>query len=562
MIVRILLLILTQFSLYPCFVAIERAVATVQRKSLGRNAGTFTSDLPELSKKTIRELQNREKSLVREFLKSKLAITPQASKERISMSVELLSSLTLGTQLDLPSFAELVTQAIVMNNLSGLTSHIKAIKEDVESLITSATNMVAILNGKSGDKDEESKNIILMQERLVKNATDLRNRLNSSLKVLFLPLKFSALSLAIFHNSVDCFKYLLENELYEDVPETSLHWKLNPIHYACFNDNEEILQLLISKKFDCKRSSHLGLQPVHCSALADSVHCIKILADMGIDLNEVADKSGNTPLHFAVINQNSKVIAFLLNSKAKINVRNYDGFTPLHLAVLQTQDDFELLSAKDSKAKAEQSTSSSTDSTSFASSSSMIEKIDNNNTSATCLNLLLRAKADTSIANNGGTFPLHSAVFQNNVEHVEALLKAGADADVKTATNGVTPLFIAAARENISICTLLLKFGANINVHTFDGMTPLHHVADKGKDTALAFLIANKANIEAKDSHGSTPLHYAVLGNAKCVKILIAAGAKNDVKNNDGIIPFTIARSKPNNNEVIAELGYWGCLIQ
>lgn len=55
--------------------------------------------------------------------------------------------------------------------------------------------------------------------------------------------------------------------------------------------------------------------------------------EMGLDIDAV-DGSGNTPLHLAVSNKKQSSVRFLLSMNAELNVKNKEGQTPLHSAVL------------------------------------------------------------------------------------------------------------------------------------------------------------------------------------------------------------------------------------
>ncbi len=75
----------------------------------------------------------------------------------------------------------------------------------------------------------------------------------------------------------------------------------------------------------------------------------------------------------------------------------------------------------------------------------------------------------------GGPFgspPIHAAVFEQNVEIVEALLNAGADTE-SVNQFGETALIEAVKWENIAIVTLLIEAGANLDVENRFGHTPL-----------------------------------------------------------------------------------------
>ena len=64
----------------------------------------------------------------------------------------------------------------------------------------------------------------------------------------------------------------------------------------------------------------------------------------------------------------------------------------------------------------------------------------------------IRSVKDTGIS---GDTPLHAVVFWNNVEALEALLAAGADANA-IGEMGKTPMHYAVASENLEIARILL----------------------------------------------------------------------------------------------------------
>lgn len=75
------------------------------------------------------------------------------------------------------------------------------------------------------------------------------------------------------------------------------------------------------------------------------------------------------------------------------------------------------------------------------------------------------------------TSPLHDAAENGTVADVTALLKAGADPNVRT-EDGWTPLHEAASQsDNPAVITALLEAGANPNAQNRLLYTPLHHAA-------------------------------------------------------------------------------------
>ena len=77
--------------------------------------------------------------------------------------------------------------------------------------------------------------------------------------------------------------------------------------------------------------------------------------------------------------------------------------------------------------------------------------------------LLLAAGADVKAATREGAItPLFMACTNGSAAMIEALLKAGADAN-STKSNGTTPLMIAAASGSADAVKVLLDHGAEVN---------------------------------------------------------------------------------------------------
>ncbi len=126
---------------------------------------------------------------------------------------------------------------------------------------------------------------------------------------------------------------------------------------------------------------------------------------------------------------------------------------------------------------------------------------------------------------------LAKAIFEDNVDLVNAIIKEGAELDFVDEL-GMTPLMHAVEQENIRLVELLIGLGANINKSGSGGFTALHHAVDisidgtiqtRGKQgeepvSIISFLIEHGADISAKTEDGETPLDFA--NNYKSSKII------------------------------------------
>lgn len=94
------------------------------------------------------------------------------------------------------------------------------------------------------------------------------------------------------------------------------------------------------------------------------------------------------------------------------------------------------------------------------------------------------------------------------------------------------------------------------------GMMPIHLAATNSNPGALKVLIAAGANVNAKDDDGRTPLHMAAYSNRiENAKLLLEAGADVEAKTAAGRTPLSLAR-KSRSDELAGLISLWilkGC---
>ncbi len=170
----------------------------------------------------------------------------------------------------------------------------------------------------------------------------------------------------------------------------------------------------------------------------------------------------------------------------------------------------------------------------------------------------------------GGYTRLQQAILQNNVKKVKALIKAGADPNLR-GNLLFPPLHYALDKDRHEIALLLLSAGADVNLQDGEGRTPLYHAAAQGQEgfvrallkmgahpdtadysgkaplhvlsSALPELVAvfakHGANLNVQDAAGDTPLHVH-LDKTQMAEGLLSAGANPNLKNRKGLSPYMI----------------------
>lgn len=122
---------------------------------------------------------------------------------------------------------------------------------------------------------------------------------------------------------------------------------------------------------------------------------------------------------------------------------------------------------------------------------------------------------------------LETAVDRNDVEICEQLLQHGAGLNLtQQSPPKSTPLHRAARRGDKRLVSLMLEWGAYVNITNSKSQTPLHHAAKSGRLDIIKILIAASASVVAVDNHGQTALFAAcTFAQTDAVKLLWARGS-------------------------------------
>ncbi|WP_253299791.1 ankyrin repeat domain-containing protein [Wolbachia endosymbiont of Chironomus riparius] len=208
-------------------------------------------------------------------------------------------------------------------------------------------------------------------------------------------------------------------------------------------------------------------------------------------INEQNEQKAYTFLHIATIGNCQKVIQFLLNKEAQIDVQDNDEKTPLHYAVKNHRTEIaELFITKAAH---------------------------------------IIGKYILDIQDTGGMTPLHDAVASEQKGIIKLLIQNGAHIDIEDFQNKRTALHHAAIKGKDQFIELLLSNGAQVNRPDKHKMTPLHLAVISKNIKSVNVLLAKGAQIDLQDSKGKTALDYARDNNLEdIIKLLEKAEVKNN----------------------------------
>eukprot|EP00003_Mantamonas_plastica_P019167 TRINITY_DN3136_c0_g1_i1.p1 TRINITY_DN3136_c0_g1~~TRINITY_DN3136_c0_g1_i1.p1 ORF type:complete len:386 (+),score=140.10 TRINITY_DN3136_c0_g1_i1:785-1942(+) len=197
------------------------------------------------------------------------------------------------------------------------------------------------------------------------------------------------------------------------------------------------------------------------------------------------DAKGNTPLHWALKQNQNEIVSMLVALGADLSIANDNGELPIHCAV------------------------------------------------DTC----------TSFAHgtNNGSKGQHALAFHS----LQILLNNEADVNSPNVVTGETPVSLASVNEDLTTLSYLVQQGADVNCQDGNGYTPLMYSVQMGNEDTLIGLMRSGAgkSVNSKDNlKGWTALHWAAATDSPlCTHALISSGANVNAVNAKGETPLMLS---------------------
>ncbi|KAM6265114.1 nuclear factor NF-kappa-B p100 subunit [Spheniscus humboldti] len=218
------------------------------------------------------------------------------------------------------------------------------------------------------------------------------------------------------------------------------------------------------------------------------------------------DENGDTPLHLAIIHEQTAVIKQLIEvivsipRQQIINISNNLQQTPLHLAVITKQPQVVqlLLQAHADPTLLDRYGNSLLHLALQAGDEEMLRTL--------LAHLGSAAPYLLHLPNYHGLLPVHLAVKAKSLACLDLLVRKGADVNAVERQGGRTPLHLAVEMENLNMAThLVKKLGADVNSRTFARNTPLHLAAGLGSPTLTKLLLKAGADMMCENDEPISP---------------------------------------------------------
>ena len=320
---------------------------------------------------------------------------------------------------------------------------------------------------------------------------------------------------------------------------------------------QELMPMLAGNRRSLKATDARGRTLLHAAAECGQREVAKYLIDE-VDGShaslDIKDDDGNTALHLAVLNCHVDVADLLLSSGASAIVQNNRRMLPLHVA-LRKKECTEIVTIFtkyhdiDHKFKG------------FRDYTSLHIIAATNNLKA--LKILYEAAASgkpddiTDIlqlqsVDRDGLTPIHLAARKGSYDVLDFMISKAIQHGLQPqkvfeclSEKESTPLHFAVESNSLQIVRILLKHGASSTAASGKQGPPIHLACSQNKLSMVRVMVEHCGRdiLNCKNKQGQTPLHSCVtlLGGKQLVSFLLSCGSLLDMRDTSGHTPLQLA---------------------
>lgn len=337
--------------------------------------------------------------------------------------------------------------------------------------------------------------------------------------------------MAIFKNlsldQLNCLNYLLLKGADANKENNNGYTPLTA-HLSSNNFDKEFLNRLIANNVEVNYPDFDGNTPLHYATMNNNLNAVEYLLENGANTN-VKNKDGITPLHIAVKTKNYDIVAKLLSFGADRNTKDINGISALD--IVKTSNDVDLLklfNITKEDIKKDKLLVELQEILINNISKPAVKSIKDNVDKGFYNRSVLQDKGSSTIE---GKFvgesptPLITALYFGYNDIAKSLINIGADINKPNNYPYYSPLMVAAENGNKEMVNILLQKGANINYKSeMDGITALN--VTNNVEIAELILKANADPNTATNNNCISPLQMAVINNNyDLAEVLLKYGA-------------------------------------
>ncbi|XP_076070444.1 uncharacterized protein LOC143042088 [Mytilus galloprovincialis] len=238
---------------------------------------------------------------------------------------------------------------------------------------------------------------------------------------------------------------------------------------------------------------------MHIAAQFGSGETIKTLKQKGLDIN-AALEDGYTPMHLAVRNTDDGAARALMDLKCDLEAETPNGHKPIHEALLAGKE-------------------------------SIVRQLHYNDKE--------RLNKTTM---EGNRSLLHAAACTGDKQIVTLVQGLGTGCRGNSVFDPWSPLAEAAAQGDLEIVRYLVENNAEVNQSGISGWTALHFATLFYHEDIVNFLLSKGADVNSTTSTKISPLHLAAEnGYSELCHILLDKGAKPEMLTSQGEFALTLA---------------------